>query len=173
METIAEVLEDGDFELTEELLNVAMPEKHVYIDARGVEHYDMAQNWQCAVQCSDTNSAIYWLAKWIKSGEDPRFIARRIAVSAAEDAARDAGAHTAALLAVYAAENIGLPECKINMATATIAICEAERDRAGNDAIAAALKDIDRGFEPNAIHANSVDHNTNKGYTEINKRYVK
>lgn len=170
METVAEVLEDGDFELTEELLNVAMPEKHVYIDARGVEHFDMAQMVQTAMQNSDTNSAIYWLAKWIKIGEDPRYICRRLLVSAAEDAANNPNAQTAALSACYAAENIGLPECRINMAQAVIEISESSRCRSAIDAIDSAIKDIKNGFEPNVLHADNSKHNSTEGYVKINKK---
>ena len=85
------------------------------------------------------------MAKWLESGEDPRYIARRLLVSAAEDAASTPAAVAAAHAAYTAACQIGRPECDIVLAQATILTATAPRSKAAACAIWEALKDIRKG----------------------------
>ena len=172
LETIVEVLLEDDKEITDELVDVAIPDKYYFFDKSGNGHFDMAQNYQCAIQDSDADSAIYWLAKWLLSGEDPVYIARRILISASEDACSNPNASMIANNAYVAAKEMGYPECRIPMAHATIEIAKSDRDRTANDAIAAAIEDVENGKEVLAVHANGKDHNTGAGYAKINKSYT-
>lgn len=132
-------------EVTIEAINSIAPRNHIIFDQSGEDHYDMASCVQGAIQASDANAAIYWLAKWIESGEDPLYICRRLMVSAAEDAAGNPLALTAAVAAFHAVERIGLPEGAIPMAYATIMIAESERNKRAAMAIWEAQADVRKG----------------------------
>jgi len=172
METVVEVLMDDNCEVTSDDIDTAMPDKYYYFDKTGNEHFDCAQNMQCAIQCSDADSAIYWLAKWLLSGEDPVYIARRILISSSEDACSNPNAAIIANNAYIAAKDIGYPECKIPMAHTVIEIANSNRDRTANDAIAKAISDVENGENVLAVHAGSQNHNTNLGYTKVKKKYL-
>jgi len=132
-------------EITAESIDQIAPRNHIIFDQSGEEHFDMASCVQGAIQASDANAAIYWLAKWIESGEDPLYICRRLMVSAAEDAAGNPLALTAAVAAFHAVERIGLPEGAIPMAYATIMIAESERNKRAAMAIWEAQADVRKG----------------------------
>lgn len=172
VETIVEVLIDDDLEIKIDDVNTAMPDKYYFFDKTGNEHFDYAQNMQCAIQCSDANSAIYWLAKWLLSGEDPVYIARRILISSSEDSCSNSNAAMIANNAYVAAKEIGYPECKIPMAHAVIEIANSKRDRTANNAIAKAINDVENGENVLAVHSNNKDHNTSLGYTKVSKDYL-
>jgi putative ATPase len=105
-------------------------------------HYDLASAFQGSIQASDPDAAIYWLAKWLESGEDPRYIARRLLVSAAEDAFSNPLCTAVAHAAYRAAAEIGRPECDIVMAQATIMIANSPRDKTAANAIWEAVRDV-------------------------------
>lgn len=173
LETIIDLfLKDGSDRISIEDVDLAMPNKHIHFDKDGNEHYDMAQCWQTAVQNSDADSAIYWLAKWTLV-EDPAFIARRILISAAEDAPLNPHAQTAAVAACLAVERCGLPEARINLAHATIEIAKTPRCRVSINAFDAAMDDIINGVEITALKADNSKHAKPDGYTKIDKTYVK
>jgi putative ATPase len=95
---------------------------------------------------SDPDAALYWLAKMIHAGEDPRFIARRIVIHAAEDVGlADPMALVLANAAFQAAEFIGWPEAQIPLAEATIYIATAPKSNSTVKAIGAAMKDVESG----------------------------
>jgi putative ATPase len=95
---------------------------------------------------SDPDAALYWLAKMIHAGEDPRFIARRIVICAAEDVGlADPMALVLATSALGAAEFVGWPEAQIPLAEATIYIATANKSNSAVTAIAAALEDVRSG----------------------------
>jgi putative ATPase len=108
------------------------------------DHYDLASAYQKSLRGSDANAAIYWLAKFLASGEDPRFIARRLVVTAAEDVANPQ-ALVVAEAAAQALERLGLPEGRIPLAKATIFVAQAAKSNQSVVAIDAALADIERG----------------------------
>lgn len=115
------------------------------------EHYDCASAFQKSLRGSDVDAAIYYLAKMIAAGEDPRFIARRLIVTAAEDVGNaDTNALTVAVNAYKAVELLGFPEGRIPLAQAVIYVANAPKSNSAICAIDSALSDIERGqdFEP-------------------------
>ena len=117
----------------------------VLYDKDGSEHYDHASAFQKSLRGSDADAAIYWLAKMIAGGEDPRFIARRLVVTAAEDVGlADPMALVLANAAFDVVERIGLPEARIPLAQAVIYISRAPKDNTAIKAIDAALSDIEK-----------------------------
>ena len=112
------------------------------------EHYDCASAFQKSLRGSDANAAIYYLAKMISAGEDPRFIARRLIVCAAEDVGiADTNALNVAVSAYKAVELIGLPEGRIPLANATIYVAQAPKSNLACVAIDSALADIESGLD--------------------------
>ncbi len=110
------------------------------------EHYDCASAFQKSLRGSDPNAAIYYLAKMIQAGEDPRFIARRLIVCAAEDVGvADPNAMNIAVNAYRAVEIIGLPEGRIPLANAVIYVAKAPKSNKACLAIDKALADIESG----------------------------
>ncbi len=88
-------------------------------DKKGTEHYDHASAFQKSLRGSDPDAAIYWLAKMIAGGEDPRFIVRRLLVTAAEDVGNaDPQALLMAMAAAQCVDRLGLPEARISLAQA-------------------------------------------------------
>lgn len=118
------------------------------------EHYDIASAFQKSLRGSDKNAAIYYLAKFIASGEDPRFIARRMIVCAAEDVGlADPRAMEIAVSAFRAVETIGMPEGRIPLALACTYIAEAPKSNKSYVAIDTALNDIHSGKDfPPPMH---------------------
>jgi putative ATPase len=107
------------------------------------EHYDVASAYQKSMRGSDPDAAIYYLAKMIAGGEDPRFIARRLMVCAAEDVGNaDPMAFILAQNAFRASEILGMPEARIPLAQATIYVAKAPKSNQTICAIDEALNDI-------------------------------
>lgn len=110
------------------------------------EHYDLASAFQKSLRGSDKNAAIYYLAKLIESGEDPRFISRRLIVTASEDVGnQDPNALNIAINAHKAVEILGLPEGRIPLAQAVIYIANAPKSNQTIMAIDEAINDIRSG----------------------------
>ena len=118
------------------------------------EHYDCASAFQKSLRGSDADAAVYYLAKMIAAGEDPRFIARRLITCAAEDVGNaDPNALNVALNAYKAVEILGLPEGRIPLAQAVIYVARAKKSNETVMAIDAALADIDSGKDfPPPMH---------------------
>lgn len=157
METAIEVLMDGDV-VTLANIDTAIPDKHLVFDARGNDHFDLAHCYQEAIQNSDPDAAIYWLAKWLASGEDPAFICRRMMITAAEDCAGNPNAWLAATMATFTTERTGLPECMIPMALATCEMAASKRNKAAYLAIKSAMSDVENGVTihvPEGLRAGS------------------
>ena len=120
--------------------------KAMVSDAKGDSHYDLASALQKSMRGSDPNATVYWLARLIVGGEDPRFIARRIAICAAEDVGNaDPMATVLAAAAVQISEFVGFPEAQLPLAQAAIYIACAPKSNAGTAAIANASKDVRQG----------------------------
>ena len=116
----------------------------VLYDKDGTEHYDHASAFQKSMRGSDADAAIYWLAKMIAGGEDPRFIARRLVITAAEDVGlADPMALVLANAAAATVERIGLPEARIPLAQAVIYVAQAPKNNTAIKAIDSALSDIE------------------------------
>ena len=118
------------------------------------EHYDCASAFQKSLRGSDADAAIYYLAKMITAGEDPRFIARRLIVCAAEDVGNaDPMALNVAVNAYKAVELVGLPEGRIPLAQAVIYVARAKKSNEACCAIDEALADIASGKDyPPPMH---------------------
>lgn len=118
------------------------------------EHYDCASAFQKSLRGSDADAAIYYLAKMIEAGEDPRFIARRLIVCAAEDVGiADPNAMNIAVNAYRSVEIIGLPEGRIPLANAVVYVAKAPKSNKACIAIDKALMDIERGNDfPPPMH---------------------
>ncbi len=129
--------------ITVELLEQLAQQNRLNYDRQGDEHYDHASAYQKSMRGGDADAAIYWLAKMIAAGEDPRFIARRLVVTASEDVGlATPTALVVANAAAEAVERIGLPEGRIPLAHATIYLANAKKSNAAICAIDKALGDI-------------------------------
>ncbi len=124
----------------------SIQKKAIVYDGDGDAHYDTISAFIKSMRGSDPDAALYWLAKMIHAGEDPRFIARRIVIHAAEDVGlADPMALVLANVAFQAAEFIGWPEARIPIAEATIYIATANKSNSTIKAIDAALEDVKSG----------------------------
>ena len=111
-------------------------------DRAGDEHYDTISAFIKSIRGSDPDAAIYWLAKMLEAGEDPRFIARRLIIAAAEDIGlADPTGLRVAIAAADAVEYVGMPEAQIPLAMATVHLAVAPKSNSAYEAIAAARKD--------------------------------
>ncbi len=130
------------------------------------EHYDCASAFQKSLRGSDPDAAIYYLAKMIAAGEDPRFIARRLITCSAEDVGNaDPNALNVALNAYKAVELLGLPEGRIPLAQAVIYVARAPKSNETVCAIDAALADIDNGKDfPPPMHLRDAHYKDAKNY---------
>ncbi len=127
-------------------LAAAVDRAAVRYDRDGDQHYDVASAFIKSIRGSDVDAALHWLARMIEAGEDPRFIARRLVISAAEDVGlADPGALPLAVAASQAVATIGLPEGRIVLAEAVIALALAPKSNAVITAIDAALADVRAG----------------------------
>lgn len=113
-------------------------------DSKGELHYDTISAFIKSVRGSDPDAAIYYLARMIQGGEDPRFIARRLVILASEDIGlADPGALSLAVSAAQTVELIGMPEGRIPLAEATIYLALAPKSNRAYNAINEALKDLE------------------------------
>ena len=166
----AAVIMMDDNEITEEIVDMVFPSKHVVFDKSGNEHFNMAHCYQDAIQDSDADGAIYWLAAWLNSGEDPAYICRRMLISAFEDCAGNPFAITSAMAACYATERTGMPECMIAMAQATCEMATSKRNKSAFYAIHAAMADVQN---KRTVHILPQMRAGNNAYKRIiNKKYV-
>ena len=110
-------------------------------DPTGDTHYDLASAFIKSLRGSDPDAAIYWLARMLEAGEDPRFIARRLVIFASEDVGNaDPQAVLVANAAWQAVEMVGLPECQLNLAQAVCYLATAPKSNACTMAIGAARR---------------------------------
>jgi putative ATPase len=138
--------QDGTIHITLEVAEQSIQKKAVVYDGDGDAHYDTISAFIKSMRGSDPDAALYWLAKMIHAGEDPRFIARRLVICAAEDVGlADPMALVLANAALAAAEFIGWPEARIPLAEATIYIATANKSNSAITAIDAALEDVKSG----------------------------
>ena len=118
--------------ITSEIVATVMDTATVRYDKDGDDHYDVISAFIKSMRGSDPDAAIHYLARMLKAGEDPRFIARRIMIAASEEVG-------------MAAPLVGMPEARIILAEATIAVATAPKSNASYNAINQALADVDTG----------------------------
>jgi putative ATPase len=137
---------DGVIHIDLAVAEQSIQRKAVVYDGDGDAHYDTISAFIKAMRGSDPDAALYWLAKMIHAGEDPRFITRRIMICAAEDVGlADPMALVLANAANQTAEFVGWPEARIPIAEATIYIATAHKSNSSITAIDAALEDVRSG----------------------------
>ncbi|MDN5896126.1 MAG: replication-associated recombination protein A, partial [Nocardioides sp.] len=124
----------------------AVDQAAVRYDRQGDQHYDVVSAFIKSVRGSDADAALHYLARMMEAGEDPRFIARRLVILASEDIGlADPTALTTAVAAAQAVQLIGMPEARLNLAQATIALAVAPKSNAVTTAIGAASADVRAG----------------------------
>lgn len=134
---------DGVINITLEILEECIQERALNYDKDGDEHYDTISAFIKSMRGSDPDAVLYWLAKMIYAGEDPKFIARRIIICASEDVGNaDPNAINVAISAFRALEVIGMPEGRIPLAQAAVYVACAPKSNASYKGINMALEDI-------------------------------
>ncbi|MGE3311294.1 MAG: replication-associated recombination protein A [Limisphaerales bacterium] len=137
---------DGAIAITLAVAEQCIQKKAVVYDGDGDAHYDTISAFIKSVRGSDPDAALYWLAKMIHAGEDPRFITRRLMILAAEDIGlADPLALVVTVSAHQAAEFVGWPEARIPVAEATLYLATAHKSNSAIVAIDAALEDVRSG----------------------------
>ena len=138
--------ETGVAHLTLDVIQECVQRKRVQYDKTEDGHYDTISAFIKSIRGSDPDAAIYWLGKMLVGGEDPRFIARRLVISASEDIGNaDPRGISVAVAAMQACEFVGMPECALNLAQATTYLASAPKSNASCMAISEAMADIESG----------------------------
>ncbi|HDQ15589.1 MAG TPA: replication-associated recombination protein A [Bacteroidetes bacterium] len=129
--------------VNKKLIEEALQHKALLYDKKGEEHYNVISAFIKSLRGSDVNAALYWLARMLAAGEDPKFIARRMIIFASEDIGN---AHSMALVvanAVFSAvEKIGMPECRINLAQGVTYLARAPKSNKSYRALCRAEQDV-------------------------------
>lgn len=136
----------GQTEITQDHVSIAVDRALLRYDRQGDEHYDVVSAFIKSIRGSDADAAIHYLARMIEAGEDPRFIARRLVIAAAEDIGlASPQALEIARAAAEAVALIGMPEGRIPLAEATIFLALAPKSNSAYSAINAAIEDVRAG----------------------------
>jgi putative ATPase len=139
-------VEERPVEFTLDVAQESIQRKSLDYDATGDAHYDVASAFIKSMRGSDPDAAVYWLARMLESGEDPRFIARRVIICASEDVGNaDPQALAVAAAALQSVEFIGVPECQLPLAQAVTYIATAPKSNAATMAISQAREDVRSG----------------------------
>ena len=139
------VLDRGDL-VTDEIVSKAVDRALLRYDRQGDEHYDVISAFIKSIRGSDPDAALHYLARMIEAGEDPRFIARRLVISASEDVGlADPQGLVIAVAAADAVAFIGMPEGRIPLAEATVYLATTAKSNAAYKGIDAAIADIRSG----------------------------
>lgn len=138
--------ENGAVRIDLDAAEQSIQRKAIVYDGTGDEHYDAASALIKSMRGSDPDAAVYWVARMLEAGEDPRFIARRIAILASEDIGNaDPQALVVAAAAYQVVERIGMPEAQLTLSQAAIYMAVAPKSNASAKAIWAAMKDVREG----------------------------
>jgi len=128
--------------VTLETLKETLQSKFLRYDKKGEEHYNVISAFIKSMRASRADAAMYYLARMIESGEDPKFIARRMVIFASEDIGLAQPTALVVANSVFrAVETIGLPECVLNLAHGVAYLANAAKDRSATNAIGAAMDD--------------------------------
>lgn len=144
------VVESGDTVITDEIVNLRLQQNPLAYDKDGEMHYDIISAFIKSIRGSDPDAALYWLARMIEGGEDPKFIARRLVISASEDIGlANPNALLLANAAFDAVNKIGWPEGRIPLAEATVYLATSPKSNSAYLGIDAALELVRRtGNQP-------------------------
>lgn len=164
-------------DITVENLKNALQSKHLRYDKKGEEHYNTISAFIKSMRASQPDAALYYLARMIESGEDPKFIARRMVIFASEDIGmQDPMALVIANEVFRAVETIGLPECGINLAHGVVYLSQAGKEKRAYEAYMEALQDARKyGNLPIPMSIRNAPTKLMKdlGYGEGYERYTK
>lgn len=131
--------------ITLETLKETLQAKFLRYDKKGEEHYNVTSAFIKSMRAGRPDAAMYYLARIIDAGEDPKFIARRMVIFASEDIGLAQPTALVVANAVFrAVETIGLPECTLNLAHGVAYLANAAKDRSSTNAIGLAIKDVER-----------------------------
>ncbi len=137
---------EGAIRLTRTVIEESVQKKAVVYDKDEDSHYDTISAYIKSMRGSDPDAALYWLAKMLYAGEDPRFVARRLVICASEDVGNaDPQALVVSMAAAQAVEFIGMPECRIPLAQATVYVACAPKSNAAYMGIEKATEAIRAG----------------------------
>jgi putative ATPase len=143
---LSQLKEGGTVRIDLDVAEQSIQRKAIVYDGIGDEHYDAASALIKSMRGSDPDAAVYWVAKMLEAGEDPRFIARRIAILASEDIGNaDPNALVVAAAAYDVVERIGMPEAQLTLGQAAIYMATAPKSNASALAIWEAMKDVREG----------------------------
>lgn len=141
--TLLEATDSLYGQITIENLKEALQNTHLRYDKKGEEHYNTISAFIKSMRAGDPDAAVYYLARMVESGEDPKFIARRMVVFASEDVGMAQPTALVVANEVFrAVETIGYPECAINLAHGVVYLATAKKDRRAYDALRSAEADI-------------------------------
>jgi putative ATPase len=195
LELVVEAEPEGTVVVTDETVTARLQQNPLAYDKDGEMHYDIISAFIKSIRGSDPDAAVYWLGKMLVAGEDPRFIARRLVISASEDIGNaDPRGLSVAVAAMQACDFVGMPECAINLAQATTYLAGAPKSNASCMAIHEAMADVESGrVQPvpehlknkhvRAIGSNEVteykyphdfaDHYVKQAYLTVPKHYYR
>ncbi|MBI5669645.1 MAG: replication-associated recombination protein A [Chloroflexi bacterium] len=143
LEAAAELYAKDTGTLTVENLKDALQSKHLRYDKAAEEHYNTISAYIKSMRASNVDAALYYLARMVDAGEDPKFIARRMVIFASEDIGMAQPTALVVANEVFrAVDTIGYPECVFNLAQGTVHLALAPKDRSAGDAYFAALEDV-------------------------------
>ncbi len=130
--------------VTVENLESSLQDKRLRYDKHAEEHHNTISAYIKSMRASDPDAALYYLARMIAAGEDPKYIARRMVIFASEDVGLAQPTALVVANEVFrAVETVGLPECRINLAHGTVYLAQAKKDRRAYDGINSALQDVE------------------------------
>ena len=137
--------QDGIHHLTKEILEEAFQRRYSLYDKKGEQHYDIISAFIKSMRGSDPDATVYWLARMLEGGEDPKFIARRMIILASEDIGNaDPVGLMLATDAFTAVDYVGMPEARIILSHAATYLASAPKSNAAYSAISEAMSDVRR-----------------------------
>ncbi len=166
----------GKKHITLKIAQECIQKRHLRYDKKGDDHYDIISAFIKSMRGSDPDAAVYWLARMLESGEDPRFIARRILICACEDVGlAEPYAIMIAQAAFAAAEELGMPEIRIPLAHAAIYVACCPKSNSAYLAVDKALQEVREGrYRPVPDHLRSAGKNRGYKYAhDFPNHYVK
>lgn len=138
-----------DQEITKDDIAAALQRANILYDKEGEEHYNLISALHKSMRGSDVDASLYWLGRMLEAGADPMYVARRVVRFASEDIGlADPQALIQAVSAMYAAKNIGMPECNVMLAQAVAYCARAKKSNALYAAYCAIQQDIHAGILP-------------------------
>jgi putative ATPase len=152
LEAAVLLAEEGETVVDLDRARDAVQKTAIVYDRGGDAHYDVISAFIKSVRGSDPDAALFWLARMLEGGEDPRFIARRLVILASEDVGlADPRALPVAVAAAQAVELVGMPEARLNLAHATLYLAKAPKSNSVLTALGRAAQDA-RSADPVPLH---------------------